>query len=137
MEQKSSLNFVTHQMTFCGENSQFSDKLLTSLPIVFTGPPGGFSRRIRRAEGILSIFCSSQVFNLKPLLVKMMFSSVFIVASAISGALALYSPPRGAITVGKHGKYSNISAAIADNSSDVYFIYAVCSTTFFRASSWI
>ncbi|KAI0721385.1 pectin lyase fold/virulence factor [Cerioporus squamosus] len=42
----------------------------------------------------------------------------------VLGALALHAPPRGAITVGgSKGQYANLSAALADNSSLVYFIY--------------
>ncbi|KAI0074491.1 pectin lyase-like protein [Panus rudis PR-1116 ss-1] len=36
---------------------------------------------------------------------------------------ALSSPPSGAITIGPGGKYSTISAALADTSSSVYFIF--------------
>ncbi|CAE6423485.1 putative pectinesterase A OS=Neosartorya fischeri (strain ATCC 1020 / DSM 3700 / FGSC A1164 / NRRL 181) GN=pmeA PE=3 SV=1 [Rhizoctonia solani AG-1 IB] len=34
------------------------------------------------------------------------------------------SPPSGAITVGSGGKYSTLSAALKDTSSNVYFVYA-------------
>ncbi|CAE6521679.1 unnamed protein product [Rhizoctonia solani] len=34
------------------------------------------------------------------------------------------SPPSGAITVGSGGKYSTLSAALQDTSSNVYFVYA-------------
>ncbi|KAG8747379.1 hypothetical protein FRC11_012385, partial [Ceratobasidium sp. 423] len=34
------------------------------------------------------------------------------------------SPPSGSITVGKGGKYSTLSAALKDTSSDTYFVYA-------------
>ncbi|KAF8310398.1 pectin lyase-like protein [Clavulina sp. PMI_390] len=49
------------------------------------------------------------------------------VISALAGAtyvLAASSPPSGAITIGSGGKYSTISAGLADTSSNVYFIYA-------------
>jgi hypothetical protein len=38
--------------------------------------------------------------------------------------LALSSPPSGAITVGNGGKYAKLSTAMADTSSNVYFVYA-------------
>ncbi|CAE6433873.1 unnamed protein product [Rhizoctonia solani] len=34
------------------------------------------------------------------------------------------SPPKGSITVGKGGKYSTLSAALNDTSSNTYFVYA-------------
>lgn len=46
--------------------------------------------------------------------------------ASIASAFAASTPPSGAITVGgTSGKYSTIAAAIADTSSNVYFIYAV------------
>ncbi|KAI0690978.1 pectin lyase-like protein [Cytidiella melzeri] len=42
----------------------------------------------------------------------------------VSQVIALSSPPPGAITVGPNGKYAKISTALADKSSDVYFIYS-------------
>ncbi|KAH7344680.1 putative pectinesterase precursor [Rhizoctonia solani] len=39
----------------------------------------------------------------------------------VSGAS---SPPKGAITVGKGGKYPTLSAALKDTSSNTYFVYA-------------
>lgn len=46
-----------------------------------------------------------------------------ILAFALS-ALAYSSPPSGAITVGKGGKYAKLSDALKDTSSSVYFIYS-------------
>ncbi|CAE6449213.1 unnamed protein product [Rhizoctonia solani] len=40
---------------------------------------------------------------------------------SVSGAS---SPPSGAITVGKGGKYATLSAALKDTSSNTYFVYA-------------
>ena len=37
----------------------------------------------------------------------------------VTGALALSSPPAGAITVGSGGKYASLSAALKDTSSSV------------------
>jgi pectinesterase len=46
----------------------------------------------------------------------MLFQSLAIFLSAVT-ALALSSPPSGAITVGNGGKYSTLSKALADTSS--------------------
>ncbi|CUA73917.1 putative pectinesterase A [Rhizoctonia solani] len=46
------------------------------------------------------------------------FLSLFWTVSCAS------SPPSGAITVGNGGKYSTLSAALKDTSSNVYFVYA-------------
>lgn len=48
---------------------------------------------------------------------------VFFLSLAIS-VLCASSPPSGAITVGPGGKYSTLTAALADTSSSVYFVYA-------------
>ncbi|CAE6419029.1 unnamed protein product [Rhizoctonia solani] len=52
------------------------------------------------------------------------FSSSISLLSVISSVAALTSPPSNAITVGKNGKYTSLSKALADTSSDVYFVYA-------------
>ncbi|KAI1793817.1 pectin lyase-like protein [Ganoderma leucocontextum] len=39
-------------------------------------------------------------------------------------ALALHKPPPGAITIGKEGRYANLSAALQDASSLEYFVFA-------------
>ncbi|KAF8319973.1 carbohydrate esterase family 8 protein [Clavulina sp. PMI_390] len=52
-----------------------------------------------------------------------LFHLATLITSAAS-ALAASSPPSGAITIGSGGKYSTISAALADTSSNTYFIYA-------------
>jgi pectinesterase len=44
--------------------------------------------------------------------------------SAIALANAYLLPPKGAITIGRQGQYANLSAALNDTSSDVYFVYA-------------
>jgi pectinesterase len=48
-----------------------------------------------------------------------------LLAAALS-ASALFTPPKGAITVSKHGKadYASLGAALNDTSSNVYFVYA-------------
>ena len=52
--------------------------------------------------------------------VHTMYSGLLLLFSAfITGALALSSPPSGAITVGNGGKYSTLSAALKDTSSSV------------------
>ncbi|CAE6423510.1 unnamed protein product [Rhizoctonia solani] len=52
-------------------------------------------------------------------------SFVFTVASGLcSFVSAASSPPSGSITVGKGGKYATLTEALADTSSDVYFVYA-------------
>ena len=49
-----------------------------------------------------------------------MYARLLLLFSAvITGALALSSPPSGAITVGSGGKYSSLSAALKDTSSSV------------------
>ena len=40
-----------------------------------------------------------------------------------SAALAASTPPSGAITVGTGGKYSTLTAALADTSSSTFFVY--------------
>ncbi|KAI1793818.1 pectin lyase fold/virulence factor [Ganoderma leucocontextum] len=52
--------------------------------------------------------------------------SVFalFVSYLVASALALSSPPAGAITVGNVGKYATLSTALEDTSSLVYFIYS-------------
>jgi hypothetical protein len=44
--------------------------------------------------------------------------------SSVICALAYSTPPSGAITIGKNGKYSTISAALKDTSSKTYFVYS-------------
>ncbi|KEP53084.1 pectinesterase [Rhizoctonia solani 123E] len=52
-------------------------------------------------------------------------SFVFALASGLcSFVWAVSSPPSGSITVGNGGKYATLAEALADSSSDVYFIYA-------------
>ncbi|EIN03542.1 carbohydrate esterase family 8 protein [Punctularia strigosozonata HHB-11173 SS5] len=46
------------------------------------------------------------------------------ILSFISLACALSSPPSGAITVGTGGKYAQLSDAMADTSSNVYFVFS-------------
>ncbi|KAI0801009.1 pectin lyase-like protein [Fomes fomentarius] len=53
-----------------------------------------------------------------------MFPQLFFLwASLAISALALSSPPAGAITVGSGGKHATLSAALKDTSSLVYFIF--------------
>ena len=53
-----------------------------------------------------------------------MYSTVALLLSLVVSTLCASSPPSGAITVGPGGKYSTLTAALADTSSNVYFIYA-------------
>ena len=53
-----------------------------------------------------------------------MYGIVVFFLSLVISALSASSPPSGAITVGPGGKYSTLTAALADTSSSVYFIYA-------------
>ncbi|KAG9081296.1 hypothetical protein FRC06_005660 [Ceratobasidium sp. 370] len=57
-----------------------------------------------------------------------MFGKALIVVSFALSALCASSPPSGAITVGPGGKYSTLTAALADTSSSVYFVYATTIT---------
>ncbi|RPD64826.1 pectin lyase-like protein [Lentinus tigrinus ALCF2SS1-6] len=42
----------------------------------------------------------------------------------VVGSVALHAPPKGAITVGgSKGQYANLSAALVDDSSLIYFVY--------------
>ncbi|KAB5593614.1 Pectinesterase [Ceratobasidium theobromae] len=52
-----------------------------------------------------------------------LFSTVSLL-SVLQTATCLGSPPAGAITVGKGGKYPTLSAALKDTSSNVYFVFA-------------
>ncbi|KAG8696201.1 hypothetical protein FRC09_008663 [Ceratobasidium sp. 395] len=52
-----------------------------------------------------------------------MFGKALVIISLAVSALCANSPPSGAITVGPGGKYSTLTAALADTSSSVYFIY--------------
>ncbi|QRV99513.1 pectinesterase [Ceratobasidium sp. AG-Ba] len=52
-----------------------------------------------------------------------MFGTALTLLSFALAALCASSPPSGAITVGPGGKYSTLTAALADTSSSVYFIY--------------
>ncbi|KAI0332013.1 pectin lyase-like protein [Cubamyces sp. BRFM 1775] len=49
---------------------------------------------------------------------------LLLLSYLIVGAFAFSSPPAGAITVGPGGKYSTLSAALKDTSSEVYFVFA-------------
>ncbi|CAE6446520.1 unnamed protein product [Rhizoctonia solani] len=52
-------------------------------------------------------------------------SFIIAIASGLcSFVSAVSSPPSGAITVGKGGKYSTLAEALADTSSNVYFVYS-------------
>ncbi|KAG8733013.1 hypothetical protein FRC11_009287 [Ceratobasidium sp. 423] len=52
-------------------------------------------------------------------------SFVAVLASGLfSVVLAASSPPSGSITVGSGGKYATLAEALADTSSDVYFVYS-------------
>ncbi|KAG8721055.1 hypothetical protein FRC09_008559 [Ceratobasidium sp. 395] len=53
-----------------------------------------------------------------------MFGKALVLLSFAISALSASSPPSGAITVGPGGKYSTLTAALADTSSSVYFVYA-------------
>ncbi|KAG8733734.1 hypothetical protein FRC10_012150 [Ceratobasidium sp. 414] len=53
-----------------------------------------------------------------------MFGKSIIIISLAVSALCASSPPSGAITVGPGGKYSTLTAALADTSSNVYFVYS-------------
>lgn len=56
----------------------------------------------------------------------MMLQSLLLSLSLICSALSVFaysSPPSGAITVGKGGKYATLTQALADKSSNVYFVY--------------
>jgi pectinesterase len=57
-----------------------------------------------------------------------MFSKAFFLLSLAVAGLCASSPPSGAITVGPGGKYSTLTAALADTSSSVYFVYATSIT---------
>jgi pectinesterase len=57
-----------------------------------------------------------------------MFSKAFFLLSLAVSGLCASSPPSGAITVGPGGKYSTLTAALADTSSSVYFVYATSIT---------
>ncbi|KAI0756744.1 pectin lyase fold/virulence factor [Daedaleopsis nitida] len=53
-----------------------------------------------------------------------MFAHLAVLCAAfVTGALALSSPPAGAITVGSGGKYATLSAALKDTSSSTYYIF--------------
>ncbi|KAG8719184.1 hypothetical protein FRC08_003468 [Ceratobasidium sp. 394] len=56
-------------------------------------------------------------------LTVMLGKSLVILSLAVS-TLCVSSPPSGAITVGPGGKYSTLTAALADTSSSMYFVYA-------------
>ncbi|TFK92788.1 carbohydrate esterase family 8 protein [Polyporus arcularius HHB13444] len=50
--------------------------------------------------------------------------SHLLVSCFVVGAAALHAPPKGAITVGgSKGQYANLSEALADNSSLIYFVF--------------
>ncbi|KAK0225528.1 pectin lyase-like protein [Armillaria fumosa] len=53
-----------------------------------------------------------------------MLSKVFAAILCTSAAWGYSSPPSGAITVGNSGTYLNLSKALGDTSSSVYFIYS-------------
>ncbi|KAG9088174.1 hypothetical protein FRC07_012645 [Ceratobasidium sp. 392] len=53
-----------------------------------------------------------------------MFGKTLVLLSLAISAFCASSPPSGAITVGPGGKYSTLTAALADTSSNVYFVYA-------------
>ncbi|KAF8604420.1 carbohydrate esterase family 8 protein [Ceratobasidium sp. AG-I] len=53
-----------------------------------------------------------------------MYGIVIFFLTLVISTLCASSPPSGAITVGPGGKYSTLTAALADTSSSVYFIYA-------------
>ncbi|KAK0199906.1 pectin lyase-like protein [Desarmillaria ectypa] len=53
-----------------------------------------------------------------------MLSKLFTAILCAQAAWAYSSPPSGAITIGSSGKYSTLAAALADTSSNVYFIYS-------------
>ncbi|KAK0448751.1 pectin lyase-like protein [Armillaria borealis] len=53
-----------------------------------------------------------------------MLSKVFTAILCARAAWAYSSPPSGAITVGSSGTYPNLSKALGDTSSSVYFIYS-------------
>jgi pectinesterase len=53
-----------------------------------------------------------------------MFRLLTLLISSAGLALAINSPPSGAITIGKGGKYSTFKAALADTSASTYFVYA-------------
>ncbi|KAF8601287.1 putative pectinesterase precursor, partial [Ceratobasidium sp. AG-I] len=52
-----------------------------------------------------------------------MYGTVFFFLSLAILTLCASSPPSGAITVGPGGVYSTLTAALADTSSNLYFIY--------------
>ncbi|CAE7107330.1 unnamed protein product [Rhizoctonia solani] len=54
---------------------------------------------------------------------SLLSSSVSVLSLVLSVSCAS-SPPSGAITVGNGGKYSTLSAALKDTSSNTYFIFA-------------
>ncbi|KAJ1311106.1 hypothetical protein OPQ81_009607 [Rhizoctonia solani] len=53
-----------------------------------------------------------------------LLSSSTVFLSLVWTASCASTPPSGAITVGSGGKYSTLSAALQDTSSNVYFVYA-------------
>ncbi|KAB5595452.1 Heat shock protein [Ceratobasidium theobromae] len=56
--------------------------------------------------------------------VSLPVTALVTISALISRVLCASSPPSGAITVGTGGKYSTLAAALADTSSDVYFVYS-------------
>ncbi|CAE6425177.1 unnamed protein product [Rhizoctonia solani] len=53
-----------------------------------------------------------------------LLSSSVSLLSLVWSVSCASSPPSGSITVGKGGKYTTLSAALKDTSSDTYFVYA-------------
>ncbi len=64
---------------------------------------------------MVSSFLSSTTVTL------MLISTIAFVIGITFGAC---SPPPGAITVGNGGKYSTLQAALADTSSQVYYVFS-------------
>ncbi|RPD81895.1 putative pectinesterase precursor [Lentinus tigrinus ALCF2SS1-7] len=54
----------------------------------------------------------------------MKFCTLGLLLTCATYAVALNAPPPGAITVGAAGHYANLSAALKDTSSLVYFVFA-------------
>jgi pectinesterase len=52
-----------------------------------------------------------------------MLFNTLVLLSAIASGLCANSPPSGSITVGPGGKYTTLSEALTDTSSNVYFVY--------------
>ncbi|KAH8104080.1 pectin lyase-like protein [Cristinia sonorae] len=64
------------------------------------------------------------VINVNPSTMFLPLTAAYLLHVFALQALALYGPPDGAITVGPGGKHANLSAAMKDTSSSVYFVFS-------------